>query len=53
MLHCGGDNVFSALAQPAGGALDGPVVGLGAAGGEEHPIWFSTHSGGNLAPCIA
>ena len=47
VLYGGGDDVLSPLAQAFGGAVDGPVVGLGAAGGEENPVRFRAHGGGD------
>ena len=46
VLHGGGDDVLTPLAQPLDGGLQSPVVGLGAAGGEVHPVGLCTQSGG-------
>ena len=43
VFHGSGDDMLSPLAKAFDGAENGPVVGLGAAGGEEHPVRFRTH----------
>ena len=50
VLNGGGDDVFVLLAIPFGGAENGPVVGLGATGGEEDPVRLRAHSGGHGVP---
>ena len=50
VLHTGRDDVLVLFAEPLGGAEQGPVVGLGAAGGEEHPVRLCAHGGGHLHP---
>ena len=53
MLHGGGDDVLAPLAHALDGTHHRPVVCLGAAGGEEHPVGLCAHGGGNLVPCAA
>ena len=43
MLDGCGDDMFAPFAQPFDSAENGPVVGFGTAGGEEHPVSFRTH----------
>ena len=47
MLDSGGDDVLSPLAHALRGAEHGPVVGFRAAGGEEYPVRFRSHGGGD------
>ncbi len=53
MLDGGGDNVPSPLAQPPGGAENGPVVRFGAPGGEEHPVRLRSQGGGHSVPSLS
>ena len=50
VLKCGGDEVLFALGGPAAhAALQGPVIGLGAAGGEVDLARLGIQGGGHLA----
>ena len=49
VLNGGGNDVLAALAVALDGGVDGPVVGLSTAGGEEHPVGFCAQNGGDLA----
>ena len=49
MLHRGGDDMLSLPAQALCAREHGPVVRLGAAGGEEHPLRLRAHGLGHLA----
>ncbi len=53
VLNGGGDDVLAPLAQPLHRGEHRPVVGLGAAGGEEYPVRLSTHGGGHAAAGLA
>ena len=50
MLDGSGDDVLVLFSVAFYGAEDGPVIGLGAAGGEKHPIRFRAHGGSYLLP---
>ena len=47
VLHRCGDNVASHMAVLPAGGLDGPVVALGAAGGEIEPLRFAAQGSGH------
>ena len=50
VLHGGGDDVLVFLAEPLGRGKQSPVVSLGAAGGEEHPVRLRAHGRCHLHP---
>ena len=48
MLNGGGDDMLTPLAEALDGAMDGPVVGLGAAGGKEYPVGSAPNAAATL-----
>ena len=52
VLDGGGDDVLSLLLAQLGHTLQGPVVRLGAAGGEVNLLGLGAQTGGNLRPCL-